>query len=243
MSDQPTTTPAATPPSTMSLGEALLARSEGRMSAETYEATYAPLLTAAAAAKGQPRTPKEQEHADWQAGREAKLGVEVSSAAREEARFNAAFEQMFAPAESPLNYDIPRVAGVDQTPEEVHLDQGLRAAMHAAKMPTFVGNAIAKRIDELGRTLVDGRDARFQPVTQAQAVDQHVRQSQDQLQTLWGDQHQARVEKIGEFLSNLSVKHPTVAALIDGAPHVFGDPQVAVPLWNWLDHQGRKAAT
>lgn len=243
MSDQPTTTPAAAPPSTMSLGEALLARSEGRMSTETYEATYAPLLTAAAAAKGQPLTPNEQEHADWRAGREAKLGVDVSSAAREEARFGAAFDRMYAPADSPLNYDIPRVAGVDQTREEVQLEHGLRAAMHDSKVPTFVGNAIAKRIDELARTLVDGTDANFKPVSQDQAIETHVRQSQDQLQALWGDQHAVRVEKIGEFLSNLSVKHPTVAALIEGAPHVFGDPQVAVPLWNWLDHQGRKAVT
>jgi len=236
MSDQTTTSPAA-PPATMSLGEALIARSEGRMSAESYEATYAPMLAAAAAAKGVPLTPNEQEHADWRAGREAKLSVDASAAAAEDARLGAAFEQMYAPADSPGTYEIPRIGGVDLTPQEAQWEHGLRVAMHDARVPTFVGNAIAQRFDELGRTLVDGVDGLHQPVTQAQAIQNHVSKAHQQLQSMWGDQHEPRTRQVGEFLVQLGEKHPVVGALLDHAPHMFADPLIVNQLWNFIDRR------
>lgn len=102
----------------------------------------------------------------------------------------------FAPAESPLAFSMPKVAG-DTPAEIVANDMAFREVLHEARFPVEIGNAVAAQ--------AAAYEQKWQAMSESdRAVE--ANNSRAMLARLWGADYQSNLAGVQQFVEELDAK-------------------------------------
>ncbi len=114
------------------------------------------------------------------------------------------FTQTFAPPASPTDYRFP-YTDTTQTDEQQAADAAVKAALHDAKVPTFIVGSIASDLAAASRTL-----ANETPEGQRSRLTSR----DSRLQAMWGKDYAANIDKVNAFMDQLT-RNPALFRLND----------------------------